>query len=74
MKKSKMEWNTAHDLLPPDDVHDVLVWCEYRACREFDVGYYDPDSGKWYDEKYDEEIPVTYWSYLPVPPLTQQRD
>lgn len=63
------KWISVEDRLPTDfEGHDFLVWCVYRACREFDVGHYDECTGSWYDEKYDNAIPVTHWMPLPSPP------
>lgn len=61
------KWISVKDKLPDDELHDVLVYCEYRAAKECDVGYLDC-SGDWFDEKYDEYIPVTHWMPLPKSP------
>ena len=44
-----------------------LVYVEYKACKEFDVGYMN-DDGEWLSEDTHHIIPVTYWQPLPKPP------
>lgn len=44
-----------------------LVYVQYEACKEFDVGYM-ADDGLWYSEDTHKLIPVTHCMSLPKRP------
>lgn len=43
-----------------------LVWCRYRACSEYDVGYCT-DDGTWLSEDTGYTIPVIFREVDPLP-------
>jgi len=64
------EWISIEDRLPDDDKNyyeTVLVYCQYAACKECDVAYFN-DYGDFIDEKHGQIVPVTHWQPLPQPP------
>ncbi len=60
-----MEWRKIEEKTVVDDT--CLVYCEYKACKEFDVGYMN-DEGEWLSEDTHQKIPVTHWMKLPKRP------
>ena len=67
---TKGEWVSVKNKLPEENEkyeNSYLVRCDYGACIECDVAYFDEDNF-WRDEKYDKKIPVTHWMKLPAQP------
>ena len=65
-----MKWNKAEDKTVVDDT--CLVYCQYKACKEFDVGYMSGE-GEWLSEDTHKTIPVTHWMKLPPKPKRNER-